>query len=134
MVWKGWEDYQTTGTLPPAVPKRKHKYGAVPTVVDGIRFDSKKEAERWAVLRAEEKLHDIQRLTRQVKFGLHVVDSTGAIVPIGNYVADFVYERFCPETNTWDEVVEDVKGVFTAMYRWKKKHFETEYGQEITEI
>src|SRR3990167_2292221 len=34
---------------------RTHKYGAVPTVVDGIRFASKKEARRYSVLRLLEK-------------------------------------------------------------------------------
>ena len=33
-------------------PKRS-KYGNVKTVVDGFTFDSKKEADRWLVLKAQ---------------------------------------------------------------------------------
>jgi hypothetical protein len=31
-------------------------------------------------------------------------------------------------------VVEDVKGMRTPMYRWKKKHVEAQYGITITEV
>jgi hypothetical protein len=49
---------------------------------------------------------------------------------VGHYVADFRY-RSGPQGLL---VVEDVKGVRTALYRWKKKHVEAQYGIQITEI
>jgi len=32
--------------------KRRHKYGAIATTVDGIRFASKKEAQRYGFLKS----------------------------------------------------------------------------------
>ena len=49
---------------------------------------------------------------------------------IGHYVADFAYV----DERTGQRVIEDVKGVKTAMYRWKKKHTEAQYGITITEV
>ena len=46
---------------------------------------------------------------------------------IGQYVADFVYYE------NGQEVVEDVKGVRTPLYKWKRKHFAAHYGKEIRE-
>jgi hypothetical protein len=58
MAWAGWEDYQPQ-TQAVGKPKRA-KYGAEPTVVDGIRFDSKKEAARYQELKLLAKAGEIQ--------------------------------------------------------------------------
>jgi hypothetical protein len=80
--------------------KRKpSKYRAVKTVVDGIRFDSRKEAARWKELRMLQATGQISRLNRQVKFDLEVNG-----IKVGRYVGDFSYvenRKLC---------VEDVKG------------------------
>ncbi len=61
MSSRGWENLtladierhnQKVGRV--AVEK-PHKYHAEPTIVDGIRFDSKKEATRYAELRLLER-------------------------------------------------------------------------------
>jgi hypothetical protein len=44
------------------------KYKAKKTVVDGITFDSQKEAQRWCELRLLEKAGVIKNLQRQVPF------------------------------------------------------------------
>ena len=49
---------------------------------------------------------------------------------IGVYRADFKYH----DKETMPYVVEDVKGFATALYRWKKKHVEAQYGIVIREI
>ena len=103
--------------------KRRAKYGAVPTVVDGVRFASKREAARYRELRLLERAGEIARLELQPRYPLSVSGET-----IGSYVADFRYVR------AGVEVVEDVKGVKTPMYRWKKKHLRAEYGVEIEEV
>ena len=48
------------------------KYKNVPTIVDGIRFDSKKEANRDAELRLLQRAGHITNLQRQVPFDLIV--------------------------------------------------------------
>jgi hypothetical protein len=79
-------------------------------------------------------------LTLQPAFALHAVaapvdELTRFLTPgashhalVGIYRADFAY-RTADGT-----VVEDVKGVRTALYRWKKKHVEAEYGVTIVEV
>jgi hypothetical protein len=50
-------------------------------------------------------------------------------VVVGSYICDFVYQT----VPAGDTIVEDVKGVRTDLYRWKRKHFEAEYGVTILE-
>jgi hypothetical protein len=91
----------------------RSKYGATPTIVDGIRFDSKLEAKRYAELLALEKAGKISNLTRQDRYPLGV----GA-VKLGDYVADFSY--YCHERGCM--IIEDAKGILTPLCRWKLKH------------
>jgi len=101
------------------------KYKAVKTTVDGIVFDSKKEAQRYHELRLMEKAGEISGLITQPEYDLEAPG--GGLV--GRYLADFTY--FDKKIN--GVVVEDVKGFKTALYRWKKKHVELQYGIQIRE-
>src|SRR3990167_4438640 len=115
--------------------KRRSKYRAVPTVVDNIRFASKAEARRYGELKLLERAGKICDLALQPRFELCVSDPEGEEIKIGTYVADFYYltlDKF--GDNFSIEVVEDVKGFRTDLYKWKKKHFETQYGIKITEV
>lgn len=116
-----------------ATSARGHKYHAVPTIVDGIRFASKAEARRYADLKMMEKAGLIVDLELQPAFDLHApqawMDGCN-MKKIGKYIADFRYL----DTKTGEVVVNDVKGVRTPLYKWKKKHTEAEYGITITEI
>lgn len=94
------------------------KYHAIPTTVDGIRFDSKKEAARYSDLKLLARAGEIRDLVLQPKFKLE--DCT--------YVADFEYV-----TKEGVRIVEDCKGVKTAMYRLKKKMVKRVYGIDILE-
>ena len=47
--------------------KRLSKYGNKKTVVDGIAFDSQKEANRYCELKLLWRGHEIDNLKRQVK-------------------------------------------------------------------
>lgn len=107
---------------PKAKPQRS-KYGNKKTVVDGLTFDSQREAARWIQLRAEERAGTIKNLRRQVPFAL-VVNR----VPCGKYVADFTFER------DGKEVVMDAKGHATDLYRLKKKLVYAIYGVTIEEV
>jgi hypothetical protein len=106
----------------------RHKYGAVRTEVDGVKFASKAEARRYAELKMLEKAGKITGLGLQPTFKLRV----GAQV-IGKYIGDFDYWAQLGD-GAARYVVEDVKGMKTAMYRWKAKHMKAEHGIEITEI
>ena len=105
------------------------KYRNRKTVVDGIEFASKKEAERYKFLRILEKTGQIKDLKTQVKFELQPSfryhdKQIRAIY----YVADFVYFR------DGKKVVEDTKGFITEVYKLKSKMFLFKNGFEITEI
>jgi hypothetical protein len=102
-----------------------NKFGAKKTKVDGITFDSKAEARRYVQLMDMLRHGLIRGLLRQVRYSLDVKGKK-----IGSYIADFVYT----DTKTSLEVVEDVKGVKTPLYRRSKKHFEAQYGKAIVEI
>jgi hypothetical protein len=88
------------------------KYRNTPTVLDGIRFDSKAEATRWAQLLLMQRGGLITDLRRQVTFPI-----TWNGLKICSYIADFVYT----DAETVDERIEDVKGVPTPEYRIKAK-------------
>ena len=102
---------------------KKNKYGAIRTEVDGIVFDSKYEAERWKELCLLARADHINNLKRQVPYILHAAGKNEQQIKVGTYKADFVYE-----TKDGCTVVEDTKGVETAMFKWKKKHFDIEYS------
>ena len=106
-----------------------NKYGAVRTEVNGVTFASKKEARRYWELCVLQKAGDIFDLVLQPVFPLFVLNHGGAKL-IGKYIADFSYRRY----DTRALVVEDVKGVRTPLYRWKKKHVEAQYEITVTEI
>lgn len=117
-----------------------NKYSAKLTTVKGRTFHSKREALRWLELDAMHRKGEISNLRCQVKIPLSVDQ-----VCIGHYVADFVYwdgvsyeDCVSPPDSAVQQpvigaIVEDSKGHRTAMYKWKKKHFEAQYGIEIKE-
>lgn len=88
---------------------RGNKYGARKTVIDGRTFDSKAEAARYLVLRAEQDLGVITGLICQCKIILleGFTYQSAKVQPI-TYRADFVYVK---DGITY---VEDVKSVATA--------------------
>lgn len=108
------------------------KYGNRKTTVDGITFDSVKEARRWCELKLLEKAGEIGDLRRQVPFVLIPTQKdqrTGKVLEREvKYVADFVY------SDEGFTVVEDTKGVKTKDYIIKRKLMLKEHGIRIKEI
>lgn len=104
--------------------KARHKFFAKAVTIDGHRFASKAEGARYVELRLLEKAGEIRGLVLQPRFTLHV----GRVL-IGTYVADFAYEDAAGT-----RVVEDVKGLDLPLGRWKRKHFEAQYGQPVRVI
>lgn len=108
------------------------KYGNRKTVIDGITFDSVKEANRYAELRLLEKAGWISDLEMQKPFELQpaFLHDGKKIQPI-KYIADFTY--LCDGK----PVVEDVKSPATRkdkVYQLKKKMMLYVHGIEIKEI
>lgn len=99
-----------------------NKYHNKKITVDGKKFDSKKEAERYQVLKMLENANIISNLSRQVSFELIPKQSGERAV---KYIADFTYI----ETATGKIIVEDVKGYRTDVYKIKRKLFKWRYPE-----
>lgn len=112
---------------PPAI---KSKYGSTKCEVDGLKFDSKKEAAVYGVLKFAEAQGLISDLKLQVKFELN----PGGTFSF-KYIADFTY------IENGKLVVEDVKPFdkkknefyLTPTYKKKKKLMKKVHGIEIKE-
>lgn len=109
-----------------------NKYNAKKTVVDGIKFDSKKEAKRYIELKEMQNKGLIKGLQLQVPFELVpsftiMIDGKQKKRRNMKYIADFVYYE------NDNKVVEDVKGRRTDVYKLKKKLFEYKYKITIKE-
>lgn len=117
------------------------KYHSKKTVVDGMVFDSKKEARQYGMLKALEKAGEISGLRRQVEFLLipeqREPDTIGKRGGVHKgkllerkvcYYADFVYVR------DHELVVEDVKGFRTDDYVVKRKLMLYIHGIRVQEV
>ena len=107
------------------------KYNSKKTIVDGQKFDSKKEANRYQELVLLEKAGVIKNLSRQVKFVLipSQRDENGKVIEREcSYKADFKYEEGLKTA------VEDVKGYRTKEYIIKRKLMLYQYGIRIREV
>lgn len=104
------------------------KYGNTITKVDGINFDSKKEANRYSELKLMVKGKVIRNLNLQPVYEIlpSFTDNTGKKHRCISYVADFEY--FDKERKV--HVVEDVKGMRTEVYKLKLKMFLHKYLNE----
>ena len=117
-------------------PERKAvkiaKYGNKKIVVDGITFDSKKEAQRWSELKLLERAHVITNLQRQVTFVLipKQVREGYCVERACTYKADFVYKA------NGKTVVEDVKSPITKTreYIIKRKLMLFIHDLEVKEV
>lgn len=106
--------------------KKKSKYNNQIVVVEGIKFDSKKEAQRYLDLRLLEKSGEITNLALQIPYTLIDKSKYGRKIV---YLADFVY--YSPKDRK--TIVEDVKGYKTQIYKMKKRLLAEKYGIVIKE-
>lgn len=106
----------------------RNKYGARKTTVDGVVFDSQKEANDYEVLRWRERAGEIRDLKRQVPFVIVDKSEYGRAL---KYIADFTYT----DCETGEFVVADSKGgVKTDVYKLKKRLLAERYGLVIKEL
>lgn len=101
---------------------RPAKYRNVKTTVDGVTFDSLKEARRYQALKLLLAAKEIDDLVLQPKLRLAVNG-----VKVCDYRADFAYLEH--GLRVW----EDCKGMRTAAYILKKKLVMAIYGIDILE-
>ena len=104
---------------------KENKYHAKKTEVDGIRYDSKKEANRYQELLMLERAGQIKDLRRQVRYELQegFIGISGKLVRPIYYVADADYYE------GGKHIVEDVKSpaTKTKTYLIKRKLFRKLY-------
>jgi hypothetical protein len=105
---------------------RRLKYNNVKTELDGILFHSKKESKRYTELKLLLQSNEIQNLRLQVSYelipSLKINNKTHR--PI-KYIADFVYIK------NGIEVVEDVKGFITDIFKIKLRLMKLIHNIEI---
>lgn len=103
---------------------KKNKYSAKKTIVDGITFHSKAEAEYYKTLKLLKAAGQITRIELQKPFKINIAGKW-----ICTYYADF-------EVHYANGVVEvvDVKGVKTPVYNLKKKLMAAVLKINIVEI
>ena len=152
MTVQEFHDYQETGKLPPRLrkktrmetiadvadkapelvdaavtPKRRNKYNAIPTVVDGHKFSSKIEARRYEHLKMLENAGEIANLVIEPRY---VFNHNG--VQITSYRPDFEYTRL----SDGHKITEDVKArpTLTRDYKIRKKMMKAFYGIDVIEV
>lgn len=106
---------------------KTNKYHNSKVIYNGIRFDSKKERDRYITLKQLEKVGIIKELELQPKFLLlDTIHYKGNTYPKTYYKADFKY--FDNEKGKY--IIEDIKSPITAkdkVYRLKIKMLLTKY-------
>jgi hypothetical protein len=109
---------------------RRNKYGARKVVVDGLKFDSQREAKRWHDLKWLEGSGIISQLERQVPYvlapavNLHGEKRKKTAL---RYVADFRYF----DAKAGHFVVEDAKGHETDVARIKRHLMKSVHGIDV---
>lgn len=104
-----------------------NKYNARRTTVDGIMFDSKREAARYKELQLLLHAREISDLTLQPKFLLWCGDNP-LLTPTGrqmHYRADFGYRKGT------QQIYEDVKGRDTKLSQLKRAVLSADRGIDV---
>lgn len=98
----------------------RNKYHNKKIIVDGIKFDSKKEAKRYIKLKQLLDAKKITNLKLQPKYILQekYINNKGEHIRAISYKADFEYFE------NDKLIIEDVKGMKTDVYKLKKKLLE----------
>jgi len=102
------------------------KYRNRKIIVDNITFASYVECGRYRYLKLIERLGEIKNLTLQPKFDFTLPNVKKKLF---TYIADFAYTD---KKN--NQIIEDLKGFKTPIYRLKKKLIEAQHNIKITEI
>ena len=109
----------------PKLRGSRPKYGNKKVTVDGIKFDSRWESQRYLYLKSLERAGTVKDLELQVKFPIVINGEK-----ICSYIADFRYKRQ-NQQDKWYDIVEDAKGFETPEFKLKKKLMKAVHGVEI---
>jgi hypothetical protein len=109
-----------------------NKYFNKKVIIDGIKFDSRKEAKRYTELKLLKRSGHLKELELQKVFELQhkYTNNKGEHIRAITYKCDFFYY----DNKKEQYIVEDVKGskkIITEAFKIKKKLFEYKYGIEI---
>lgn len=111
-------------------PKKKSKYSNKRTWVDGICFDSKKEADYYCQLKLLKRAGEIKDFGLQPRYELQpTFKKNGTTHRSITYVADFVVTNLDGTTD-----IIDIKGVETQVFKIKKKLFEYKYPDKTLKV
>jgi hypothetical protein len=106
---------------------KRNKYNNLPTIVDQIKFHSKKESARYSQLKLEEKAGLIKDLQLQVPFELiPKLVINGKAERAIKYIADFTYYD-----QAGNYIVEDVKGIVLDVFKLKYRLMKQVFGIDI---
>ncbi len=94
-----------------------HKYRAQATVVDGIRFDSKKEARYYGELKLRQRAGEVLCFLRQVP--IHLPGQTRLVIDFLEFYTDGSVHFV------------DTKGVQTETFRLKRRQVEDLYPFDV---
>lgn len=107
-------------------PAKKSKYSNRKTEVDGIRFDSQKEADYYCQLKLLKQAGEIKDFGMQQRYELlPTFKKNGMTFRSVTYVADFVIVNNDGTTEVVD--VKASKNFKTDVYKIKRKLFEHKY-------
>lgn len=97
--------------------RRPHKYRACPVVIDGIRFDSKKEGRYYEELKLRQKAGEVVMFLRQVP--LVLLGGTKLVIDFLEFHTDGSVHFI------------DVKGIETPEFKIKRREVEALYPIQI---
>ena len=100
---------------------KRSKYGAIPTVVDDIRFDSKLEARLYESLKARKLAGEVSFFLRQVP--IHLPGGTKLVVDFLVFFTDGRPPEFL-----------DAKGKETQVFKVKRREVEAAYPIQIITV
>ena len=113
-----------------SIAKKKNKYRNIKTTVDGIEFDSRKEADYYCQLKLLKRAGEIKDFGLQPRYELQpTFKKNGTTHRSITYVADFVIDN-----NDGTTEIIDIKGVETQVFKIKKKLFEYKYPDKNLKI
>lgn len=116
--------------------KRRSKFNNTRCEFDGLKFDSKKELERWKFLRGCELSGEIYDLKLHPRFPFVFEDGRKVLIKgdkrntVARFSGDFSYYKALTD----EYVVEDVKSPATArdgQFKLRRAIFELIYGVDL---
>lgn len=113
--------------------RSSNKYKNVKVWEDGVLFDSKKEKDRYVILKLLEKAGELSELKLQARYEIFPgYKHNGKKIQAIHYLPDFVYTD-----KSGKVIAEDVKSEATRkneVYRLKKKMFVKKYILDLGEV